>query len=160
MHAGLNQIFVRRRGSSYILHGVCVDDIIHATDDVKYFQEFRAKLASQHGITSSDNVTSFLGVQIEQDRENGTIKLHQQKYIEQVLKVLDWKKGHKGKISQTPMLTNQQLTKSDCPSVPVQERIDEYRNMVGSLNYLACWTQPDICSQEGVIIHPSWSMCR
>jgi hypothetical protein len=49
--------------------------------DVKYFQleEFSAKLASQYDITSSVDVTSFLGVQVQQDSGNGTIKLHQQK---------------------------------------------------------------------------------
>jgi hypothetical protein len=66
-------------------------------------------------------VTSLLrlGVQVEQDGGNGTIKLHQLKYLEQVLRTFDWKNGHRGKISQTSMLPNQRMTESDYSLIPV-----------------------------------------
>jgi hypothetical protein len=44
-------IIFYRRGSPYSIHGVFVDNMIHATNDVKYFQEFGAKLASRYDIT-------------------------------------------------------------------------------------------------------------
>jgi hypothetical protein len=42
--------------------------VIHSLNGVKYFQEFRAKLANLYDIALSDNATLFLGVQFEQDR--------------------------------------------------------------------------------------------
>ena len=42
------------------------------------------------------------------------------------------------------MFPGQRLSKNDSPKVPVPSNVAEFREIIGSCNYLACWTRPDI----------------
>ena len=78
--------------------------------------------------------------------ETGNILLHQAKFAQQILQEYPfWKKGNVSKVPLTPMIPNQRLTKKDCPEHPIPERVEKFRKIIGSLNYLACWTRPDLC---------------
>lgn len=88
---------------------------------------------------------AFLGIETELSRD-GSIKIHQAAYARRMLQRF-------GMADCNPLslpMTKDPLSKKQCPEekeVRTKEeksRITLYRAMVGSLNYLAVWTRPDI----------------
>ena len=52
-------LFMHKKGNSVIIHGLWVDDMIHCTNDIPFFEEFRSKLSRKYEITTQNDVTDF-----------------------------------------------------------------------------------------------------
>jgi hypothetical protein len=61
-------------GSDYIMHGLFVDDMAHAATSKKMTKKFMKEYSKDFEHTWGDFMTSFLGLEVEQDK--GQIRLH------------------------------------------------------------------------------------
>ena len=62
-------IFMKHAGEDWIIHGLYVDDMIHASTSDVLKQEFIREYSRDFDITLTENLTSFLGLEIEQGPE-------------------------------------------------------------------------------------------
>lgn len=86
--------------------------------------------------------TFFLGMRFEWDLEKKTISLHQDKYAETMLEEYGMSDCRPCK---TPMIPNSHLTPATPEDIAAFESTGEnYRRVVGLLNYLVVCTQPDL----------------
>jgi hypothetical protein len=124
---------------------VWVDDLILCSDSETFAIEFKKAIETRYKISEFSELHWFLGMNIAVDRQKNEIRINQKKYINNILE----KHGMEDcKPVSTPAIENTKLTKQDCPregSVEQNEmRKMDYRGIVGSLNYLAQSTRPDI----------------
>ena len=92
-----------------------------------------------------------LGLQVIRNRENKTIHLSQQKYIENILERFNMKIC---KPSFTPMEANVKLSRDMCPQTLKEKQIMAkipYRSIVGCLVYAMICTRPDIAFAVGTV---------
>lgn len=133
-------IFKKKRGDSFLLVSIYVDDSLNCHNDPSLYRDFRKKFEQRFKIKTSDNVDMFLGISVSRDRVKKTITLHQQHYIEDCLKKFGLSDC---KPVDTPMKASR-LSAKDQPETINSAAQALYRKMVGSLLYLASWTRPDI----------------
>ena len=76
-------IFMKRKGSEYIIHGLFVDDMmhIHSCDAMK--DEFLALYKKDFEITGGGKMETFLGMAVE--LKDKSIKIHLDNYVKDVL---------------------------------------------------------------------------
>jgi hypothetical protein len=90
---------------------------------------------------------TFLGLQIDYDRAKGTLKMHQSNYIEELLRTHQMEECNP---TATPMEPHTHLLAEHRPATPDLSRRVRYQELVGSFQYLAQWTRPElgfVCSQ-------------
>ena len=116
-----------------------VDDCLYAGDK-EMVRKFRKVIETRFQVRHAD-ASTFLGLDIEYEKEKGKLALHQKNYIGKILKRFGMEKC---KDVDTPMALNKPLPKldGDCTNKSLQH---EYRQIVGSLMFLAVSTRPDIC---------------
>lgn len=83
-----------------------------------------------------EEANCFVGLQIEQDVINNTLKIHQRSYLERILKRFNMEDR---KALSTPMDINTRLIKSTKKSN--NEKKHPYKEAVGSLIYLMIGSQ-------------------
>lgn len=81
-------------------------------------------------------VKQALGMKVDRDRKQGTLKLTQSEYVKNLLKKFGMEDCHK---TATPMEVNFNLPKAD----KIDQRFP-YQELIGGLLYLAVCTRPDI----------------
>jgi hypothetical protein len=84
-------------------------------------------------------VQQFLGIQIEWNRQKRTLRIHQQPYIESILK--RFQMDNCNGVS-TPMEPNLQLVASDDDATPTKKL--DYQRAIGSIMYAMLGTRPDL----------------
>jgi hypothetical protein len=136
-------LFTKVIHSVYYYVCVWVDDIIYFSSDTKFSKEFQVQISKKFTIGDVAPLHWFLGMKIE--RQRGRIVISQQQYIETLLE----KHGMlQCKPVTTPILEKTALSRSDCPEDGTLEQANmkevDYRGLVGSLNYLATTSRPDI----------------
>ena len=72
------------------MHGVFVDDTMHTSTSTKMLKEFFALYAKDFSFSGGELMTSFLGMEVEQ--EDGCIKLHLDTYVKEMIE--EYKKSH------------------------------------------------------------------
>ena len=112
---------------------------------------FKAEL-KRHWDISDLGATKFaLGIAISRDRDSRTIHLSQSALIDRVVEEFGQVDSHP---VDTPMVLGSQIRRPD-PDAPVSSAVSSwmertpYRSLVGSLNYLAVATRPDIAFVVG-----------
>lgn len=141
-------IYVRRhKFESLIIVAVYVDDFLIFYNNGKWKNELKQQLTSQFRMKDLGEVSNILGIRVE--RNGKTIKLDQQRYIEDILKRFNMSDCNPVK---TPADPSQKLTAEMSPTTP--EEIAEmnaipYREAVGSILYLSQCTRPDISFAVG-----------
>ena len=65
-------IVMKRAGEDWIIHGLYVDDMIHALMSKELKQSFIEEYTGYFNITLEENITSFLGLEIKQSLEGST----------------------------------------------------------------------------------------
>jgi hypothetical protein len=113
-------IFMKHENGDWIMHGLFVDsdDMVHDSTSEKLKLDFIAEYIGDFEITcnSEDLMTSFLGMEVEQDKSS--IRLHLDNYIEDTL----WE--HEAAIKkfvkpkQMPMQPGIVLEYDLCPETP------------------------------------------
>lgn len=128
-------VFVLRKGDSILIIGIWVDDIIVLSNDPLLEQCVRVQLETKFEIKDLGNAKHILGLNIE--REGDHLKIDQSHYIHSVLEKFNMVDANK---INTPMEVNLQFEKTK----PGEEVQAPYRELIGSLLWIATCTRPDI----------------
>lgn len=122
---------------------VYVDDIIYFSPDSGFRQEFNSAMGARFKVGADSELHWFLGMRVY--CHAGRITVNHEKYIDAVLLRFGMDQC---KSTSTPLAEKVQLLKDDCPAEGSPEakqmRGLDYRGLVGSLNYLAVTSRPDI----------------
>ena len=122
-----------------VLVAVYVDDILIFGKDKSQIQHLKSQLHQRFQMSDMGPAHMYLGMQITRDRTARTILVDQEKYIQIILKrfnMLDCNSV------STPMETNLKLIKRTDKAT--SDQIQEYQRIIGSLEYAAIATRPDI----------------
>jgi hypothetical protein len=138
-------LFTRKNGEKMDLILVWVDDIIMCSDNEAFGDEFKKAVETRYKVSDFGELNWFLGMNITIDKEKKEIRVNQKRYINSLLEKYGMTEC---KPVATPAIENTKLTKEDCPREGSVEQTEmkgvDYRGIVGSLNYLAQSTRPDI----------------
>ena len=99
----------------------------------------KSVLTNEFKIKGMGQLHYCLGISIVQDEENSTMCLHQNQYIQSLLKKFTMKGS---KVASTPANINVKFCKDDGLSLPVDKVL--YQSLVDSLLYAAIATRADI----------------
>lgn len=86
----------------------------------------------------------FVGFEIERDKNNKMIKIHQQSYIEKIIRKFGMEDA---KIASVPVDPNTKLSSKMCPTDEKEKeemRQRPYNELLGSLQFAVNMTRPDI----------------
>jgi len=61
-------MFMKWEGSDFIMHGLFVDDMAHASTSQKMIKRFMKEYSKDFEYTGGDFMTSFLGLEVEQEQ--------------------------------------------------------------------------------------------
>ncbi|KAH9140730.1 hypothetical protein AeRB84_015057 [Aphanomyces euteiches] len=128
-------IYFRRTPQGLVLVGVYVDDFILLSTNVNILDSTKRALSSRFTMKDLGPLTYCLGIEVER-LEDGSILLHQSKYVSDILAKHDL-------ANCNPVSTPQDShsaafhSSSSSPSLP-------FRTVVGELLYLTTTTRPDI----------------
>ena len=128
--------------NSIAILAVYVDDIILFTKTEEEMVQQKNLLSTRFKMKDMGPLHYILGIHVEQ--KDGTLRLHQRSFIENLLSKFGMQEC---KPISTPI--TDPLEKDDGFSKPVEPK--KYQAMVGSLLYLAIATRPDISFSVGVI---------
>ena len=118
---------------------VYVDDIIIASKSNEACGEIVTAMRKSFELSTTDDAYFFLGIQIERKRDERKLWISQQAYVEKMLRRFNLDKRN----PKIPMEKGISMTKaSDKEIIGAQDL--PYRELVGSLMYLACTSRPDI----------------
>ena len=129
-----------------IIFSLHVDDIFSAASSPDETASFKALLESQWEIADLGPAKFALRIAISRDTSSHTISLSQTTYIDRLLERFNLTDANP---ADTPMVAGLQLHRPD-KTTPTPPKIEEwrlhtpYRELVGSLNYAAIATRPDI----------------
>ena len=115
-----------------------VDDIvtIYFEKDQDKYDSFEKELMNTYEITKLGDILNFLGIRVVRNEEEGTICLVQDAYIEKLIEKFDITGTEKTPLPARKLNTYlQQAT---------MKEIRTYQQKVGSVNYAATNTRPDI----------------
>lgn len=130
-------LYYKGQGEDIILIAVYVDDIIIASRNPESITELGRALSSQFHIKDLGRINYCLGIKFNQD--NNRVTMNQRGYIIDLLNRFNMTDA---KMVSTPTDVNKRLVKET-----EQHELEEdvpYRELVGSLTYLALATRPDI----------------
>ncbi|GKD39878.1 putative ribonuclease H-like domain-containing protein [Tanacetum coccineum] len=121
-------LFNKRDKGDILLVQVYVDDIIFGSTKKSLSTEFEKMMHKKFQMSSMDELTFFLGLQVKQKEDE--IFISQDKYVTEILKKFGFTDV---KTASTPMETQKPLLKDEDG-----EEVDVhlYRSMIGSLMYL------------------------
>lgn len=144
-------IYTRNNASDVMLLALYVDDILLAHNNTTLADQIIAQFSAKFDITDLGQPTKLLGMRIHQDISCGTITLDQGYYINESLDRFNMRDCN---MVETPHAVGVYLNSSMSPSTPDEiTRMKQvpYRELVGSLNYIATMTRPDISTAVGVL---------
>lgn len=117
-----------------------MDDSTITTDPPSYVTKAKAEISEHLNITDLGEAKTFVGLQLEHDKSNGTITIHQTSYITKILDRFGMLTSH---VVHTPMDSHVILT-MPTPETRCSEQDFPYAAAIGSLMYAAVGTRPDI----------------
>jgi hypothetical protein len=132
-------VFVKDTPEGKVLLGLYVDDALVAGDTNSLVQETKALLNTRFEMKWTDDPKVLLGIEIEQDREKGTITLSQKNFAREILEQFNMIDCH-------PVKTPVEEVISAFPSEdrPPPDTRFPFREFIGKANYLARGTRPDL----------------
>ena len=128
-------------GTTRLLLCFHVDDILFSSNDQAAREEFKRKLLSRFDAKALGPVSTFLGVDVARNHAKGTISLSQTALIQGLLARHGMSDCNPTK---TPLSPGCKLVAADRPDHPDPILCRQYRDICGSLSYLALWTRPDL----------------
>ena len=116
---------------------VCVDDMIFAFKDAVWAADFKTALGARFDIKDLGVCAWALGMAVERDWDNATLKVHQAKYIDDMV--------HKFNLADAYAVSTPAEVGADVPgsNKPLAAEMP-YQALVGSLLYAMVATRPDI----------------
>jgi hypothetical protein len=129
----------KKTGALKCVLNVYVDDVPGAVTAEKEWYEVFIKAVEEKFKIKEGSLDYCLGLEI--DQRPGEVTVKQTKYL---YDVLDRFGMTDCQAKDIPLPTDTKFFKRDGPAVPDPERVHLYRQLIGSLNWLACGTRPDI----------------
>jgi hypothetical protein len=101
------------------MHGLFVDEMAHASISQKRIKKFIKEYSKDFKYTRGDFMTTFLGLEVEQDK--GQIRLHLNTYVNELLE--DYKAYIKRNLEpeKVPLQPGVVLTKDNAPETQIQK---------------------------------------
>ncbi|KEP45491.1 putative Gag-Pol polyprotein/retrotransposon, partial [Rhizoctonia solani 123E] len=121
-----------------------VDDMLLVGKPLSFLEGFKSEMAKFFDIVDLGEPRMFVGVEIQRDREAGTLKISQRRYIKDIL---DRFQMSDSKPVNTPMAESPNLPKLDSPTIDRTL----YQRGIGSLMYAMVSTRPDIAYATGLL---------
>jgi len=131
-------VWILRKEGDVLIHALYADDFLHFSNNKNMYATFRDQIKKRFDIKTGE-VGVYLGNKIVVESGKYVVSMDQSEYIQQILEKFDMLKSH---AVATPMVTR--LSESDRGDELSTEEKSQYRVIVGSVLYLACWTRPDI----------------
>ena len=144
-------VYRRLSDTGITIFALHVDDIICASSSVSETDRFRKELLSRWEISDLGPAKFALGIAITRDTSSKTVALSQSAFIDRILAHFGQTDSHP---CDTPIVPGLKLQRPENIS-PIDPKIlawmerTPYRELVGSLNYLAVATRPDISFAVG-----------
>jgi hypothetical protein len=126
---------------------VWVDDVLLASRELEAAKKVAAALSEAFKVHVIGEPEKFLGMKIDRDREAGTIKLSQGKYIKDMVTKYGMTDA---KPKSVPLPPNTKLTRQDDSELLDTTKYG-YSELVGSLLYASVCTRPDISQSVGAL---------
>lgn len=138
-------IYYSMENNRMAIIAVYVDDILLLSNDNNYIARLKSSLSSKFKMKDMGEASSILGINIERDRNRGTISIDQSLYIKSILERFGMSDCNP---VSSPLDLNQKLSMESSPKC--QDEIDRmsrvpYQEAIGSIMYAAQLTRPDIC---------------
>ena len=124
------------------MHGLFVDDMIHAATSDELRDQFIGEYREDFDITLDDVMSTFLGIEIGHNKVN--LAIHRDTYIQETLAEYKAAVTKFLKPKQVPMQPGIMLELEDCPESPDQVRQKLYRSFTAKLQLAATWVRCDI----------------
>ena len=124
-------IFMKHKGSEYIIHGLSVDDMmrIYSSDEMK--DEFLALYKKDFELNGGDKMETFLGMAVEQNGK--PIKIHLDNYIKDVLAEFSSYIKKSLRPKKVPISPGVVFKAEDIPKSPDPLKHKQYRSFVAKL---------------------------
>ncbi len=139
-------LWLQRGDGGRILMIVYVDDLLVAGRTEAEVKAIKKQIKEIFDARDLGEAKYFLGMEIERNRINKTIKLSQKKYVKGVLEKYSMEDAKPAKV---PLKTATKLTKED--GELLDTRVYPYSELVGALLYAAVCTRPDISQAVGAL---------
>ena len=126
-----------------------VDDTVYGGSSDEVCDEFYRRMVRHFGECVGNTRAEFvLGLKVTWDLEKKTCTLSQRAHCEKILKEFGMEPNEVRR-TETPLPTGLKAEKNDGERVPTQEF--DYFGCVGSLNWLAVQTRPDLAGSVGML---------
>ena len=143
--------YIKKFKGSYIILLLYVDDMLIAGSDMSEIKKLKKQMSEEFEIKDLGAANQILGMSISRNKENGSLTLSQEKYIEKVLKKFSL---NDAKIRSSPLGSHFKLSKAQSPKSDEDKKEMAkvpYASAVGSLMYAMVCTRPDIAHAVGVV---------
>ena len=135
-----NDFCLYLKGSSgrllYLL--LYVDDIVMASPELEIINKYKEKLMREYEMKDKGELKHFLGLEINYNKQNGILKISQERYILGILKRFNMENCQGVRTPIDPKLkltlTNSEKNETDKP----------IKELIGCIMYLMLGTRPDI----------------
>ncbi|KAF0692297.1 Aste57867_16619 [Aphanomyces stellatus] len=139
------RVFVKTSPDGFIIVSLYVDDLLILAPNLALIESTKASLSKRFKMKDLGDVRDILGWQVQRDRTNRTVFLHQTRSCEAILDQFSMSKCAPVK---TPFeSSNSPLSAAMCASTPEEVAAmanHPYRSAIGSFMYLAMGTRPDL----------------
>jgi hypothetical protein len=144
-------LYIQKKAGEVMYLNVYVDDVAAVYSDEEMYRKLRDELKSEFKLSESDDDNTYLGIVIERQADDGKcIQIHQIPYINEILERYNMTEC---KPVATPLDPGLKLTKEQSPTTEsgkAEMAQKPYRQLIGSLLYLANCTRPDLAHAIGL----------
>ena len=134
-------LYIVRNGSKLMLTGVHVDDGLCVGNDAAFIEECLGKLGQRFELTVVKDPEVYVGIQIDRDRNAGTLKMHQEDAVRKLIASLNLQDCRR---INTPMEFGLQLPDPSTIKMSKEEKAFPYQQTVGQMIWLLK-TRIDCC---------------
>lgn len=143
-----SNVYIKREGLEFLALAIYVDDIIVMSNSHRMIFNLKEQLGREFKITAGGALVYCLGMQLQRDRKNGTMFLHQTKYANQILERYEM---NYCKPIATPIEQNVKYVALIGP-IPEEDEaeVQEYSSKSGSIMHLMIGSRPDLSFSSGL----------
>jgi Reverse transcriptase (RNA-dependent DNA polymerase) len=137
-------VYHRTGPTGTVITAIHVDDFTSIASSKEENERFKAQICKKWDISDLGDIHFVVGIAAERDRKQRTVKLSQTALIYRVVSQFGLASAYP---SKTPLPPNVRLSKADSPKTDDEKAAVShlpFRQLVGSLMYIAIGTRPDI----------------
>jgi hypothetical protein len=142
-------IYIFRTGHVFAMIALYVDDIPAACNDATWLASFKAHLGARFKIKDLGDLSQLLGMHITRDRSARTISLDQSKYLRESLAKYGMTDAKPSSLPMDPGFLAGLAHMTSRPLTGVAK--DVYPSFLGSLQYAAVCTRPDVSTALSIL---------